>query len=81
MEPKSQTNIAKRKVVDPEIESEIKAELWKWLKLLLQLIDVTKDQADLHLKQFVVKGKGKGVVKHFQKEIRKIVSGHLMLKL
>ena len=60
--------------------SQIKAELWKWLQLLLQLIDVTAHQANVHLKQFVVKGKGKGVVKHFQGEIRNIVSRLFMMK-
>lgn len=42
-----------------------------WLELLLQLIDVTADQAVTHLKHFVP---GKGVVKEFQKEINSTVS-------
>ncbi|CAI8008749.1 hypothetical protein GBAR_LOCUS5961, partial [Geodia barretti] len=74
LESKSQTNAAQQKVKQSEIAvSQIKAELWKWLQLLLQLIDVTAHQANVHLKQFVVKGKEKGVVKHFQREIRNIV--------
>ena len=59
------------KSTTPELDSVVNAELQKWLELLLQLIDVTADMANEHLKKFI---KGKGVIKNFQHEIRHIVS-------
>ena len=60
-----------------DLNSIMKSELQKWLELLLQLIDVTADQADAHLRRFI---KGRGIIKDYQAEIREIVSGKLVKK-
>ena len=60
-----------RKVTDDNLKATMQAELQKWLLLLLQLVDITAPQADIHLKMFM---KGRGVVKTFKKSIERAVS-------
>ena len=55
----------KSEVFDPEC--------MKWVLLLLQLVDVTKDHAEVHLQNFLGKHKI-GVVKKYRDDITKHVS-------
>ena len=65
-------NWTQRKVQTSALKTQMKAEFLKWLQLLLQLIDVTADKADLHLRKFV---RGRGIAKDFHKDISDTVSG------
>ena len=65
-----------RNITDSTLNSTMKGELLKWLMLLMQLIDITKDDAHTHLKLFV---RGRRVAKEFQKEIIDHVSLILIL--
>ena len=56
---------------DAKYSGQIKEELWKWLQLLLELIDVTLGQA---VKQLEIIIRGKGVAKEYSKNINKKVS-------
>ena len=67
---------ARRKVTSDDLKTQMHAEWQKWLQLLLKLIDVTADQADIHLKLFI---KGRGVAKLFKKDIERMVSFTLLL--
>ena len=67
---------ARRKVTSDDLKTQMHAEWQKWLQLLLKLIDVTADQADVHLKLFI---KGRGVAKLFKKDIERMVSFTLLL--
>ena len=60
-----------RKVTKSALNEQMKVEILKWLKHLLQLIDVTVDHAVTHLQHFLC---GKGVVKDFQEQIKETVS-------
>ncbi|CAI8029944.1 hypothetical protein GBAR_LOCUS16995 [Geodia barretti] len=55
---------------DAKNSGQIKEELWKWLQLLLELIDVTLGQA---IKQLEIIIRGKGVAKECSKNINKRV--------
>ena len=61
----------RRRVRDTDLKSQLHSECQKWLFLLLNLVDVTAPQAEVHLKHFI---KGKGVAKVFRPDITKTVS-------
>ena len=63
---------------DAKNSGQIKEELWKWLQLLLELIDVTLGQA---IKQLEIIIRGKGVAKECSKNINKRVSFFAFLLL
>ena len=62
---------SRRKVPNDDLKTQMEAEWKRWINLLLNLIDITAPQADVHLKLFI---KGKGVTKTFRKSIERTVS-------